>query len=102
MTRARTGRGGSAGVALRQSLDDYASREFKNTAEFANRTIVGAFAARSVVLRAADPTPLAPLRLPKHVRCRCATPRRGFVLTGSAYASQFWPSQPAYTALIAS
>ena len=43
--------------------------------------MIDAFAAQLVVLRAADPTPLPPLRLPKHVRYRCATPRRGFVLT---------------------
>ncbi len=41
-----------------------------------NRTIIGAFTAQSAVLRAADPTPHRPQRLPKHVRCRCATPRR--------------------------
>jgi hypothetical protein len=45
----------------------------------ANRTIIGAFAARRIVLKAPDPTPHRPLRLPKHVRYRCATPRR-FVL----------------------
>jgi len=42
--------------------------------------MIDAFAAQLVVLRAADPTPLRPLRLPKHVRYRCATPRCGFVL----------------------
>jgi hypothetical protein len=42
----------------------------------ANRTIIGAFDARRVVLRAPDPTPLPLLRLPKHVRYRCAPPRR--------------------------
>jgi hypothetical protein len=46
-----------------------------------NRTIIVAFAAHPVVLGTPDPTPLPPLRLPKHVRYRCATPRRGFVLT---------------------
>ena len=45
-----------------------------------NRTIIVAFAAHPVVLGTPDPTPLRPLRLPKHVRYRCATPRR-FVLT---------------------
>ena len=45
----------------------------------ANRTIIDAFTAGRVVLRAAQPSPLPPLRLPKHVRYRCATPRR-FVL----------------------
>jgi hypothetical protein len=44
--------------------------------EITNRTIIGAFTARHLVLRAAQPSPLWPLRLPKHVRYRCATPRR--------------------------
>ena len=42
----------------------------------ANRTIVDAFAARPTTLRAPEPSPLEPERLPKHVRYRCATPRR--------------------------
>jgi len=41
----------------------------------ANRTIIGAFAARRIVLRTVDPTPHRPRRLPKHVRYHCATPR---------------------------
>ena len=36
----------------------------------ANRTIIGAFAARPPVLGALDPTALRPSRLPKHVRCQ--------------------------------
>ena len=44
--------------------------------ELANRTIIEAFAARSVTLRTRESSPLEPKRLPKHVRYRCATPRR--------------------------
>jgi hypothetical protein len=42
---------------------------------FGDRTIIGAYAARPPVLRTADPTPHRPVRLPKHVRYHCATPR---------------------------
>ena len=58
------------------------------TARFvlANRTIIGAYAARRLVLGTPDPRPHRPQRLPKHVRYRCATPRRGFVLT-----DPIWP-----------
>ena len=43
----------------------------------ANRTIIEAFAALAVVRGSLEPSPLEPERLPKHVRYRCATPRRG-------------------------
>ena len=41
--------------------------------ELANRTMIGAFAARPATLRRAGGRPLTPQRLPKHVRYRCAT-----------------------------
>ena len=46
-----------------------------------NRTMIGAFAARPLVLRTTDPRPLGPRRLPRHVRYHCATTPAGFVLT---------------------
>jgi len=65
-----------------------------------NRTIIVAFAAHPVVLGTPDPTPLRPLRLPKHVRYRCATPRR-FVLTKrTCFPSVAQKPSLAYTAPI--
>ena len=45
--------------------------------EHANRTMIEAFAALAIVRGTPEPSPLEPERLPKHVRYRCATPRRG-------------------------
>ena len=42
----------------------------------ANRTMIEAFTARAIVRGRPEPTPQTPRRLPKHVRYRCATPRR--------------------------
>ena len=42
----------------------------------ANRRVIGTFAARPVVPRTADPGRLPPQRLPRQLRCRCATPVR--------------------------
>jgi len=42
----------------------------------ANHTIIEAFTAQPATHRTQEPSPLEPERLPKHVRYRCATPRR--------------------------
>ena len=47
----------------------------------ANRTMIEAFTARAVVRGAPEPSPQTACRLPKHVRYRCATPRRGSCVT---------------------
>src|SRR3990170_3594520 len=51
-------------------------------ATHANRTMIGAFTARPIVFVGRKPTPQTPQRLPRHVRYRCATPRRGRACKG--------------------
>ena len=57
-------------------LDARALRSSPGISGRTNHRIVDAFAALPAVLEKADPTPQAALRFPKHVRHRCATPRR--------------------------
>jgi len=63
----------------------------------ANRTIIGAYAARAATLRTPDPTPQRPRRLPKQVRYHCATPRP-VSCSGNACASRATPRRLAYSA----
>ena len=70
------------------------------TLVLANRTIIGAFTAQPVTLRIPDPRPHRHLRLPKHVRYHCATPRP-MSRSRNACASRATPRRPAYSALSA-
>jgi hypothetical protein len=92
----------SAGIALscgrgaRMGQADLRSLGFGFV--LANRTIIGAFAARPVVLGTLDPRPLPPLRLPKHVRYQAALHPVRFMPTNTTEpgrtAKLDWPELP--------
>ena len=72
-----TCRATSSRTTRRRCAELWLSSSRRWSGALTNRTVIEAFTARLATFRMAQPSPQTARRLPKHVRYRCATPRRG-------------------------